>query len=156
MMPSNTRMPTIHFNQNRVSQNRQLLNLVEVGGGKRLQENSQKKCRRTSTLLNAGPSGTLLKLRGVGAGGCGKTLQKFFEFFQGQPAVGRVGFSQDNVASGLMILNISQLSKSLTDIFPGQNRKLTQREISTISSSIGGGIGSPCFFKLFRYPLMAS
>ena len=58
-------------------------------------------------------------VEGVGAGGCGKTLQKFFEFFQsqprvakdglqgafcnffmvgeGQPAVGRVGFSQDNV-----------------------------------------------------------
>ena len=117
-------------------------------------------------------------VEGVGAGGCGKTLQKFFEFFQGQPrvakdgfqgafcnffmvgegqpAVGWVGFSQDNVAPGLMILNISQLPKSLADIFPGQNRKLTQREISTISSSIGGGMGSPCFFKLFRYPLMAS
>jgi len=42
MMPSNTRMPTIQFNQNGVSQNRQPLNLVEVEGGMRLQENRQK------------------------------------------------------------------------------------------------------------------
>jgi len=60
MMPSNTRMSTIQFNPNGVSQNRQPLNWVGVGGGRRLQENSQKKCRRTSTLINAGPRGTLI------------------------------------------------------------------------------------------------
>ena len=36
--------------------------------------------------------------------------------------------------------------------FPGANRQAAHAGISTISSLMGGGTGSPCFLRLARYP----
>src|SRR5579863_3407388 len=51
---------------------------------------------------------------------------------------------------------VAQLLKSAGGVLAGAIGQAAQAGISTISSLIGGGGGSPCFLRLARYPVMAS
>jgi hypothetical protein len=64
--------------------------------------------------------------------------------------VGRIHMTQDDVAASLVIGFLSDLAQSLDDIAAGDERDLTQIETSTISSEIGGGVGSEWIFRLSR------
>src|SRR5579859_2620165 len=60
------------------------------------------------------------------------------------------------MAAGLMVHLIAQLLKCAYGVLAGANWQAAHAGISTISSLIGGGTGSPCFLRLARYPVMAS
>ena len=67
-----------------------------------------------------------------------------------------VGMTENNVAACLMIYLVSQFFESADSLLAGANRQPAHAGISTISSLIGGGTGSPCFLRLATYPVMAS
>src|SRR5713226_8526547 len=55
-----------------------------------------------------------------------------------------------------MIHFVAQLLKNADGVLAGANGQAAHAGISTISSLMGGGTGSPCFLRLARYPVMAS
>lgn len=63
---------------------------------------------------------------------------------------------ENNMAARLVVREIANLAQYLTQLFSRHYRQLAQIVTSTISSSIDGGIGSLCFFRLSKYPLIAS
>src|SRR5213593_3964757 len=63
---------------------------------------------------------------------------------------------QDHVAGGLVIDFVTEPLKRPHRVAARAGRKPAHGETSTNSSVIGGGIGSPCFFRLARYPEIAS
>jgi hypothetical protein len=58
--------------------------------------------------------------------------------------------AQDDVAAGLMVHLVAELLKGADGLLAGASRKPAHPEISTISSLMGGGTGSPCFLRLAR------
>ncbi len=58
--------------------------------------------------------------------------------------------SQNNMAPCLVINLVPNLAKGFHSLFSRNQRRLLQKATSTISSSIGGGIGSLCFLRLSR------
>ena len=73
-----------------------------------------------------------------------------------QSTMGRRFLPQNDVAATLMIGKVSDLTQYLAQFSCRYYWQLAQTVTSTISSSIDGGTGSLCFFRLSKYPLMAS
>jgi hypothetical protein len=67
-----------------------------------------------------------------------------------EASVRRIDMPQDDVAPSLVIGFISGTTQGLDRITPGDEREVTQGETSTISSEIGGGMGSEWRFRLSR------
>ena len=63
-----------------------------------------------------------------------------------QPALG--GMPQNNVAPGLVIQFVTQLTERLDRIRAGTNRQAAHAGTSTTSSLTGSGTASPCFSRL--------
>ena len=57
---------------------------------------------------------------------------------------------QDHVPATLPIQAVPELAQCTDELAPRENRQLGQFSISTISSEIAGGIGSPCASRLSR------
>ena len=64
--------------------------------------------------------------------------------------------AQDDMAAGLVVHRVADAPESLDRIRAGADGKAAHAGISTISSVMPRGIGSPCFWRLARYPWMAS
>ena len=64
--------------------------------------------------------------------------------------------AQDDVAAGLMVHRVADAAESLDRVCARTDGKAAHAGISTISSVMPRGIGSPCFLRLARYPWMAS
>ena len=88
--------------------------------------------------LSARPHG----LRNEGAFG------QFAMIGHGQPTPIRM--SQNDVASRLVVDLITEPAESLDGLLTGADRQVAHVGTSTISSVMGGGIGSPCFLRLAR------
>ena len=65
-----------------------------------------------------------------------------------QAPVRRILVAEDDVATGLTIFAVADLDECSHRLSAGDDRETRHIAISTISSLIGGGIGSSCFFKL--------
>ena len=78
----------------------------------------------------------------------------FFVIRDRDSSIGRVLVPQYNMAPTLVVEFIADSPQSLHNILPREHGEF--RHISMISSVMGGGIGSLCFFKLSRYASMAS
>ena len=63
-----------------------------------------------------------------------------------QPALGRM--PQNNVAAGLMIHFVAQLTERLDRVRAGSHRQTAHAGTSTTSSLTGSGTASPCFSRL--------
>ena len=61
-----------------------------------------------------------------------------------------VGMSKNNMTARLMVDSIAEPTKGFYGFLAGTNRQIAHVETSTISSVIGGGIGSPCCLRLAR------
>ena len=64
--------------------------------------------------------------------------------------MGEFPLTQGNVATSLAVELISDFPKSLYGFGAGHDRQFHFNATSTISSSIPGGMGSPCALKLSR------
>src|ERR1700691_3739870 len=64
--------------------------------------------------------------------------------------------AQNDMAGSLMVHLVAHLLKSADGLLAGANGQAAHAGISTISSLMGGGVGSPCFLRLARYPVIAS
>ena len=64
--------------------------------------------------------------------------------------MGRVNMTQNNMAASLPIEFISDSLQRLHQLAPRNPRQIAHPATSTISSEIGGGIGSPCACRLSR------
>ena len=64
--------------------------------------------------------------------------------------------AQNEVAARLMIKFVPDFLERSNKGLPRNEGKPTQTFTSTISSPMEGGIGSPCFLRLSRYPVIAS
>ena len=58
--------------------------------------------------------------------------------------------AQDDVAAGLMIYRVAHFLEGADGLLPGANGQAAHAGISTISSLMGDGTGSPCFLRLAR------
>lgn len=72
----------------------------------------------------------------------------------GQPAARSV--AKNDIAAGLVIHDVTDALERLDRVRAGTDGQAAHAGISTISSVIPGGIGSPCFLRLARYPWIAS
>jgi len=68
----------------------------------------------------------------------------------GQAPVRGILVAEDDVATGLTIFAVADLGECSQRLSAGDDRETRYIAISTISSLIGGGIGSLCFFRLSR------
>jgi len=64
--------------------------------------------------------------------------------------------AQDDVAAGLMVHSVTNTAECLDSVRTRTDGKAAHAGISTISSVMPLGIGSPCFFRLSMYPWIAS
>ena len=64
--------------------------------------------------------------------------------------------TENHVAARLVVKLVAELLQGGNQGLPRNAGQPAQRLTSTISSLMEGGTGSPCFFKLSRYPLIAS
>jgi len=62
----------------------------------------------------------------------------------------RFPVSQNLVAPGLVVNLVAQLGEDADGILTGDDRESAHTATSTTSSTIGGGIGSPCLARLAR------
>jgi hypothetical protein len=77
-------------------------------------------------------------------------LGELFVVRDGQATVWRVSVAENDVAAGLTIFAVADLEECSHCLATRDDRETRQIAISTVSSLIGGGIGSPCVFRLRR------
>src|SRR5207244_12272274 len=67
-----------------------------------------------------------------------------------------LSMAQNDMTSSFVVELIADLFKGADGFIARTHGQAAHAEISTISSLMGGGTGSPCFLRLARYPVMAS
>ena len=87
---------------------------------------------------------------GLANDGTKSTLGYFFMPRDSKPTMRRIVFSQDDVTASLMINTIAGFGESPAKLVSRNQGQSSQMATSTISSSIGGGIGSLCFCRLSK------
>ena len=60
------------------------------------------------------------------------------------------GMAQDDVATGLVVGFLADLTEGFDGVRTGTNREAAHTGTSMISSVMGLGTGSPCFSRLWR------
>ena len=77
-------------------------------------------------------------------------LREFLVVGHGETPVGRFGVTKDHVASFLHVDFITEAAQGFRGLRSGDDGQLHQAATWMISSSMPGGMGSPCFWRLCK------